>query len=131
MAVTDRHAEILSMLAFGSVLETGYGTGKSSRAMATSKRVTSITSWEPDNRFCPELTGSSKISVLSGERWPTDGDYDFVFLDHWPLPGETRKEAARHWAQRGALVLVDDADIEPLLHDEAYRIENMWILGGR
>jgi len=127
MPVVDAHAEILAQIAFGQVLETGYGFGVSSRAIAGSDRVESVTSWEPHKQYWPELE-QDKITVIGGDRWPTTGKYDFVFLDHWPLPGETRKEAARFWRATGAVVVVDDANIEPELYNEAYKIEGMWLM---
>lgn len=103
--VTDAKCEWLKANAFGHVLEFGYGTGKSARAMASSEHVLSVTSWEPIDILRPFIP-PNKVTVIGGEA-PTVGNFDFVFIDCFQAD---RDELAKIWQTKVSVVVIDDRE---------------------
>lgn len=129
LPIDEIKAKYLKRSAFGKVLEYGYGQGTSSLAMLENPKVGSVDSWEADPSFLP-VSQTPKLTVsLAVNDAIVEGEYDFVFIDHIPAqwPGNlSRATVARHWRSKGATVIVDDADMEPSLANEAERILGMW-----
>jgi hypothetical protein len=129
LPVDEIKADYLKQTAFGKVLEYGYGQGVSGLAMLANPNVVSVDSWEADPHFLP-MNQTSRLTVtLAENNVEPVGEYDFVFIDHIPAqwPGNlSRATVARHWRSKGATVIVDDADLEPSLANEAERILGMW-----
>jgi predicted O-methyltransferase YrrM len=110
MSMSPSEAELdqIARLASGlDVLDLGTGEGASARAMAATAR--SVTTVENDPAWQGKADLPETVTRFHGDWRDVPGDFDLVFIDHFPLPDRIQAMAA--FASRGAKVVVHDTDL--------------------
>jgi hypothetical protein len=118
LAVNDTDAEVMSSVAYGTVLDIGTGTGKSSFILSNSPGVTGLLSVEPNPvtflqpRYTPRKGQKAGVTYMTGTNW-YDLNYtpegylpDTVFIDSFPV-GD-RIDAWQFFKRMGCRVLLHD-----------------------